>query len=178
MDTVKHYLELLQQKGEQAILQKYAHPFLLYPEKYGKGSFTAYHTQMVSRPGGAGGIAGVGKNILQFRVLSPNPELGTSYPRKMIVGRSPEREFCVDHSTVSKRHAVLIYDADRNSYRLGDAGSTNGTFLNGQSVEAGRPVYIKDGSVVTFGDCDFLFFSPRGFVELLKRLGEENQPGG
>ncbi len=175
MDIVQHYLEFYREEGEEAFLERFAHPFLLYPEKYGKGGFSAYHTRMVSRPGGSGGIAGVGKNILQFRVLPPNPRLGTSYPRKMIVGRSEEREFCVEHSKVSKRHAVIIYEAEQGSYRLGDAGSTNGTFLNGQPVEAGSPVYIKDGSVVSFGDCDFLFFSPHGFMELLKRL-DEAQP--
>lgn len=172
METVQHYLEVLQEEGEETFLERFAHPFLLYPEKRSAGGFATYHTRMADRSAGAS-ISGSGKEIRQFRVLPPNPQLGQKYPAKMIIGRSPERDFSVDHSTVSKRHAVIMRDAQSDSYRLGDAGSTNGTFINGQAVEAGEPVYLRDGFIVSFGDCDYMFFSPGGFVQLLKRLAQD-----
>ena len=84
----------------------------------------------------------------------------------------------IDHSTVSKRHAFMSYDTEKEAYKMGDAGSTNGTFLNGQSVEAGDPVYVRDGNVVSFGDCDYMFFTPTGFIQLLKRLKKEEEEEG
>jgi hypothetical protein len=42
-------------------------------------------------------------------------------------------------------------------------------------VEAGDPVYVRDGNVVSFGDCDYMFFTPTGFIQLLKRLKKEEE---
>jgi hypothetical protein len=174
MEIVQHYLETYLEGGEEAFLSRFNHPFLLYPEKHGAGGFATYHTRMADRGAGAK-IAGSGKEIKKFRVLPPNPSLGPDFPSKLLIGRSTDRDFAIDHSTVSKRHAFIALDDERSAYRLGDAGSTNGTFLNGQSVESGEPVYIRDGNIVSFGDCDYMFFSPLGFCELLKRLKTEEE---
>jgi len=172
MEIVEDYLKFLLEEGEEPFLENFGHPFLLYPEKHGAGGFSTYHTRMADRGAGSR-IAGSGKEIKQFRVLRPNSEQAPSFPSKMLVGRSTDRDFSIDHSTVSKRHAFIAHDDERQAYRLGDAGSTNGTFLNGQAVESGEPVFIRDGNIISFGDCDYMFFSPAGFVELLKRLKSE-----
>lgn len=174
MEIVQHYLETYLDIGEENFLEKYNHPFLLYPEKHGSSNFSTYHTRMADRGPGAR-IAGTGKEIKQFRVLPPKGLAQGSFPQKFLVGRSPERELFIDHSTVSKRHAYIAFDEEKQAYKLGDAGSTNGTFLNGQAVEAGDPVFIRDGNVVSFGDCDYMFFSPGGFIQLLKRLKTEEE---
>lgn len=172
MEIVQHYLEFFLAEGEDAFVGRFNHPFMLYPEKHAAGGFSTYHTRMADRGEGAH-IAGSGKEIRQFKVLPPNASLGSKYPSKLLVGRSTERDFSIDHSTVSKRHAFIMYDSEKDAYKLGDAGSTNGTFLNGQSVESGEPVYVRDGNIVSFGDCDYMFFSPKGFIELLKRIKSE-----
>ena len=46
-----------------------------------------------------------------------------------------------------------------------------------RTVEAGDPVYVRDGNVVSFGDCDYMFFTPAGFIQLLKRLKKEEEEG-
>ncbi len=172
MEIVQHYLEVFLEAGEEEFLARFNHPFLLFPEKHGPGGFTTYHTRMANRDSGSK-IAGSGKEIKQFRVLPPKSESGPAFPKKQLIGRSTDRDFSIDHSTVSKRHAFIIFDEEKNSFRMGDAGSTNGTFLNGQAVEAGDPVYLRDGNVVSFGDCDYLFFSPSAFLDLLRRLNAE-----
>ena len=47
----------------------------------------------------------------------------------------------------STRHAAIVKSGD--SYVVRDLGSTNGTFLNGERLEADRP--LKDGDVMKFG---------------------------
>jgi pSer/pThr/pTyr-binding forkhead associated (FHA) protein len=174
MDTVQDFLEQLLAIGEDAFRNQYCHPFLLYGSKHGASGFSTYHTQMADRHG-AGGNAGDEQELLQFRILLPSTKVANA-STKLLVGRGPERDFSIDHSTVSKRHAYLLYDPEHFSYQLGDAGSTNGTFFNGQPVEAGEPVNLRDSCLVSFGDCDYLFFSPEGFVALLKRLMQSPPP--
>ena len=172
MKTVQEYLQALTESGEDAFASNFTYPFLLYPEKHGQGDFQSYHTRMANR-GDASSLAGAGKPISDYRVLAPEYDEGKQVPSKLLVGRSEDRALTIDHSTVSKRHAFIALDSESGLFRLGDAGSTNGTFLNGKCVDSGEPVFIRDGNVVSFGDCDYLFFTPDGFLELLKRLREK-----
>ncbi len=169
MSTVREYVEAFMELGESAFLEKFDHPFLLYPDKHGHGGFRSYHTRMADR-GESANLAGSGKSLREFMVLAPQRSGKGKIPTKLLVGRSEDRDLSIDHSTVSKRHAFLLKD-ESGVYKLGDAGSTNGTFLNGQRVETGEPVFIRDGNIVSFGDCDYLFYSPKGFIDILARLG-------
>jgi hypothetical protein len=169
MQTVLEFLAAFQELGLEGFVAKFDHPFLLYPDHHGHGGFRSYHTRMADRGEGAN-LAGSTKSLRDFRVLAPSATAAQPLPAKILVGRSEDRDLYIDHSTVSKRHAFLILDTEHMAYKLGDAGSTNGTFLNGQAVESGEPVFVRDGNVVSFGDCDYLFFTPKGFAEILDRL--------
>lgn len=67
-----------------------------------------------------------------------------------LMGRAPHCGFLVSHDSVSTEHATLAYRDQR--WWLRDLGSTNGTYLDGQAVEAGRPVALRCGSIVSLGD--------------------------
>lgn len=165
MQTVADYLNEYQHLGKKQFLEKFNHPFLLYPDQHGHGGFRSYHTKLADR-GAGGNLADSEKSIGEFQVLVP----AHGHKTKFLVGRSENRDLFIDHSTVSKRHAFLVWDEESSAYKLGDAGSTNGTMLNGHVVDSGEPVYLRDGNVVSFGDCDYLFFSPKGFADVLKRI--------
>lgn len=49
------------------------------------------------------------------------------------VGRNPTSEIVLDHKTVSRRHAELYRHGGQLTIR--DAGSSNGTYVNGSPVE-------------------------------------------
>jgi pSer/pThr/pTyr-binding forkhead associated (FHA) protein len=168
---VQEYLEALQEMGEEAFRQNFDHPFFLFPDKHGTGDLKTYHTRMATKEAALDPTT-TGKAIDQFRVLVPRHKRARADER-LLVGRGEDRDVSIDHSTVSKRHAFLVLDAESGAYRLGDAGSTNGTFINGQRIESGKPVSLRDGCIISFGDCDYLFLSPAGFVELLQRMEEK-----
>jgi FHA domain len=65
------------------------------------------------------------------------------------VGRDPECELCLDHSTVSSLHCELSLSAD--GVYLHDCGSTNGTFLNGEPVAES---WLMAGQELRFGDVE------------------------
>jgi len=169
--TVKDYLKKFVEIGEAAFVKQYNHPFLLHPEQASCDAFATFHTRMADRGGGAR-IADHFKGIHDYQVLVPTVRPGKSLPKKLMVGRTPDRDIFVDHATVSKRHAYILFDLSSWSYKLGDAGSTNGTSVNGMTVHA-ESVELRDGNVVSFGKSDFLFFTPQGFADLLKRLQAE-----
>lgn len=63
------------------------------------------------------------------------------------LGRSPSADIVVDHSTVSRRHAVL--SAQDGHTVLLDDRSRNGVLVNGERV--GRAV-LHDGDVIHLGE--------------------------
>lgn len=58
---------------------------------------------------------------------------------------------------VSKHHARMDYDA---SFTLADLGSTNGTLLNGEPLEAGKASPLHQGDLVTLGRTLLVFRTP------------------
>lgn len=69
---------------------------------------------------------------------------------EMTLGRSAENSFSLDDMTVSRLHATVRMDAT-GAITLTDQASTNGTFLNGSPLQAGRAVRLEDGDRVQLG---------------------------
>lgn len=99
-----------------------------------------------------------------------------------LIGRDRKiADFPVDHPSCSKQHAALQYRslpyerADGSRGRrtrpyIIDLGSGNGTFLNGQRIEAQRYYELKEKDVLRFG------FSSREYVMLHEQsLAEANE---
>ncbi|RME19391.1 MAG: FHA domain-containing protein [Deltaproteobacteria bacterium] len=84
------------------------------------------------------------------------------------VGRSSENDLVVDDDTVSTRHAVLLRDVNSTVIMVRDLGSTNGTWINGERVVAGKATVLFDGDLVAFGDAVFLFFYPEGLFDVVR----------
>lgn len=82
--------------------------------------------------------------------------------KRFSIGRTPENDLVVDDSSLSRRHA-LIEDYD-GVFNLSDCGSSNGTFINGQSVTS--VAALHDWDVLTFG----------GVGDIVVRVGDESRP--
>ncbi|CAG0934851.1 ABC transporter ATP-binding/permease protein [Thermoflexales bacterium] len=65
----------------------------------------------------------------------------------LTIGRHPTNQLVIDVPTVSSEHALVEYRA--GLYRLIDRGSRNGTFVNGQRIEA---IDLKDGDLIRLGE--------------------------
>ena len=70
-----------------------------------------------------------------------------------LFGRDPAAGVCIDHPSVSRRHASLSIGADGAVLR--DLGSRNGTFLNGRRVEGS--VKIESGAIIGLGPITLTF---------------------
>lgn len=66
------------------------------------------------------------------------------------LGRVTANDVVIDRDAlVSRQHAVIFYAA--GMFHLQDTGSRNGTFLNGNKIENGRPVDLKSCDEITVG---------------------------
>ena len=71
------------------------------------------------------------------------------------IGRSGTNDIVIGDDSVSKEHAKIKYVEDKDTYKIYDLVSTNGTYVNDQKVEA--PIELKDGDTVTIGEIDLVF---------------------
>jgi ABC transport system ATP-binding/permease protein len=77
------------------------------------------------------------------------------------IGRHPTNQLVVDVPTVSSEHAVVEYRD--GVHHLVDRDSLNGTFVNGQRIDA---IDLKDGDLIRLGE------TGRGTVTLTYRAGQ------
>ena len=75
---------------------------------------------------------------------------------RVVIGRSPHSDFIVADETVSASHAVLTSAA--GGWMLCDAGSLNGTFVNGWRVL--EPILVRPGDELTLGTSRFVLVAP------------------
>jgi VWFA-related protein len=71
----------------------------------------------------------------------------------MNVGRAPDNQIVVDHPTISRQHGWI--KEDQGEFMAFDIGSANGTFVNGERIEA--PHRLQNGDVIRFGEVEFVF---------------------
>jgi predicted component of type VI protein secretion system len=76
---------------------------------------------------------------------------------RLTIGRDPESDIFLNDMTVSRTHAVV--DCRANVVSVKDAGSLNGTYLNGEIVESAT---LTNGDVLQIGTFQMLFLSGSG----------------
>jgi len=70
-----------------------------------------------------------------------------------VIGRDPDANVCIDHASVSRRHArISIRD---ETAVLEDLGSRNGTFRAGKAVDS--PQELTDGDTIGLGPIMLVF---------------------
>lgn len=89
----------------------------------------------------------------------------------ILVGRSRTNDVCIPHSSVSKLHARIRAD-ERGALFLSDAGSSNGTTLNGVKLSADQEHPLASGAHLIFGGCSVQAFEPTRFATMLARFDE------
>jgi pSer/pThr/pTyr-binding forkhead associated (FHA) protein len=90
-----------------------------------------------------------------FVTVSPEGEERIAYilnEGEILIGRTLNNAFVVEHPSVSKRHARVVAEDDK--YALYDLGSSNGTFVNGKRINETK---LEDGCEVRFGRAHFIY---------------------
>ncbi len=81
---------------------------------------------------------------------------GASFPDRITIGRTSNNDVAFNEVSISRFHAYLRYDAGR--YLIADAGSKNGSWLDGLRLEARKERTLTSKSVIRLGDVELTFF--------------------
>lgn len=76
------------------------------------------------------------------------------------VGRARTCDVVVDNFSVSKLHATIAHDSERDLYVIADEGSRNGTRLDGNPVDGAPGAALYAGARVSFGAASYVFLDP------------------
>jgi hypothetical protein len=88
--------------------------------------------------------------------LRKREKAGKSFSERISVGRARNNDLVIRHGSVSKFHAWFRCD-EQAAFYLGDAGSRNGTLVNGEPLVGALPVGLYAGDVIQFGSVEAVF---------------------
>ncbi len=107
-------------------------------------------------------IYGVSLGRIAFLVTNLNSGntdfAATSPATSWSVGRSPNSGVRIVEQSVSRCHAVISHHAFSNFF-MTDAGSLNGTWVNGTAIAPQERMILRDGDILRFGSISAEFFS-------------------
>ncbi len=116
----------------------------------------APHSPAYNPPGRVSGPAAPASLLSAVLVGLEGPLAGQTLTLKpggdTLIGRAPGSDVLLPISTVSSKHAKISFA--QNAYHIGDAGSANGTFVNGQRVTS-QP--LCSGDEIAVGGARFRF---------------------
>lgn len=82
-------------------------------------------------------------------------------------GRGPMNRVILPFAAMSKAHGVI--QQARDGWEVSDAGSKNGTFVDGKRIHQGGTIPLRDGASLRFGDVTAKFWLPQTFLTDLER---------
>lgn len=81
-------------------------------------------------------------------------------PVALTIGRSRTCDVVLASFSVSKLHATITHDRERDLFVVTDEGSRNGTRIDGVAVDPARGTALYAGAKVAFGDVSYVFLDP------------------
>ncbi len=102
-------------------------------------------------------------------VVVPLKKKPTSFWDYITLGRASTADIAVDDPAVSNVHAHFMVDDEDGRVKVQDVGSSNGTFVNRNPMQAHTPVTLASGDCVRFGQSIFYYVSSSMLKELITK---------
>jgi hypothetical protein len=167
--TIADLIEFVRQHPVTHLVQELGPAVLVGPskneEELKKRDEWAYHTVTADMDPVTG-------NFDMFRdsiVLGVKKARRGPFANTVLVGRAETNDVRVPDDSVSKLHA-RIKIAEDGSLCLMEAGSTNGTWVNGEKIVNREPVAIVPGDQIVFGLRHFKLYQTEKLYDTMKAL--------
>lgn len=156
-------LDLLPHRADRAGLRERAGAWCLVGVIESENGGWSYRTNASVLVGGNRSVS-LGDAVLPLRKRRGDGPFAAT----ILVGRAASTDVVIEHPSVSKLHARIEQRPD-GSLHLSDAGSSNGTTVDGANVGASA-VVVVDGAEVGFGACTFRLCNADSVARMLARL--------
>lgn len=93
-------------------------------------------------------------------------EYSTSSRKIFSVGRIDGNDMIIPDYAISKKHAIIQIEGGK--YYIEDAGSTNGTSLNGERLDSQKRARLNDKDIISFARYEFTFLLPDSLYRRLR----------
>jgi hypothetical protein len=93
---------------------------------------------------------------MNFELFPLTKKPGASFPDRITIGRTGNNDIVIPEHSVSRFHAYVRRDATQ--WVVADAGSKNGSWLDGKALLARKERPLASHAVVRLGDVDLLFY--------------------
>ncbi len=94
-----------------------------------------------------------------------------AFKSRVTIGRTSNNDIVLDDNSVSRFHAWL--ELRNDDWVLVDAGSRNGTVVNGRKLASKEAAPLTNGTAVRIGSLPLTYYTAQGFVDLLQRRATE-----
>ena len=148
--------------GKNDFLKKYPYCFLAYHiiQKTQISKFNKFNTSVMPT---------YDKNMsrgMKTLIAMPIRKTRSLYANMVTIGRTEASDIPIKNHNVSKFHAYFSKDEDH--FYLVDSGSTNGTWVNGNKLDAHKKTPIQNGDFLMFSKAiESWFYNTEGFYTYL-----------
>ncbi len=158
-------------EGRALFLEKHGYPVLLHPDLESDSSERAFRTRVGTEDPSLAAIQeqlalGPGLLVTPVKSASPSPLV----QQRISVGRSRSLDLTFPYPRISKIHGYFSWQGSPAAYFFTDAGSTNGTFVDGRRLEPNLPTEITADTYLTFAHYHFRFLLPERFWAVLDEI--------
>lgn len=167
--SISHFLEWRASMSEEDFLARLSYPVLVECQPAEQADEDAFrYTTTELRREQLEGTAGPANRISRRARVFPIVRDEDSVFSGMInVGRATNNDVVLPQAEVSKFHAYFQCVA-KDRYVLVDAGSMNGTYVNGTALQPGDKAELRDGDLVSFSSAFvFIYCTAPEFFRLL-----------
>lgn len=158
----------LRDLGPAGFLRKHAAPVLVYQGDRDAEDAASFHTSF-AKPDARPSSAPPAPAASAPRVFALLKRPGGPFEDRIGLGRARNADVHIPLAQLSKYHAYVTTTEDGSRHLIADAGSKNGTYLDGARLSAREPVLLSDGSEVQLGPYAFQFHTSQGLLDLVAR---------
>ena len=152
----------------QRFADRFPTPFLLI-ERHVKETASGFSTISLNRKDVVSAATEAESAYDEPRVYLVKKTNRNSFQNMISIGRSSNCDIVIDHASISKLHAYFKAEVS-GDFSITDAGSKNRTFIEEFPLVENKPIPIKSGHSVRFGESiRGTFFLPTDFHAFLEK---------
>ncbi len=173
--ALEYYLQEHLRLGTARFVTQHPYPVLVRVDTLGDQEWKEYQTAFAANPLTVQGLPNRKAKDAAFEVCPIVKREGAPFQDRIGIGRSRNTDVPLGLPRISKYHAFITWSEDKTQYFITDAGSLNGTKLDGEPLPPKQPTSLREGSDLRFGPYRFVFHTADGFCKFLEQRASRTQ---